>query len=184
MDVGILLADQVTSTSTVSLAGTLELRPTLLPADLVPMTLFGASSITGRFTTVTGVTLADRPDRALAVIYTPTAVTATITLFGDTNTDGLVDFADLLSLAQGYGSTGRTWASGDFTGDGESGFSDLLLLAQNYGSSLAGGETTSLFPSDAFAADWVLARDLAAVPEPSVLALLAVPVCMLLRRRA
>lgn len=52
---------------------------------------------------------------------------------GDTNFDGAVNFNDLLTLAQHYGSASAEWATGDFTGDGKVGFEDLLLLAQHYG---------------------------------------------------
>ena len=51
---------------------------------------------------------------------------------GDATGDGLVNFADLLVLAQNFGNTNATWAEGDFNGDGKVDFSDLLLLAQNF----------------------------------------------------
>ena len=55
---------------------------------------------------------------------------------GDANGDGVVNFSDLLILAQHYGNTaGMTPAAGDFTGDGAVTFADLLVLAQNYGRS-------------------------------------------------
>jgi hypothetical protein len=61
------------------------------------------------------------------------------TLGGDANFDGTVNFADLLILAQSYGSTSRDFRRGDFdfSPDGAVNFSDLLILAQNYGASLA-----------------------------------------------
>lgn len=55
----------------------------------------------------------------------------------DTNLDGRVDFADLLTLAQHYGAqSGATLATGDVNGDAKVDFADLLFLAQNYGQSL------------------------------------------------
>lgn len=86
---------------------------------------------------------------------------------GDADLDGLVGFADLLTLAQSYGLSGLTWLGGDFTGDGSAGFDDLLLLAQNYQT----GEIEG---------DWLVARSL--VPEPASLCLLA-GTALLLRRR-
>lgn len=54
-----------------------------------------------------------------------------IPLDGDANLDGVVDFDDLLQLAQHYGGPG-TWSMGDFTGDQFIDFSDLLCFGQNY----------------------------------------------------
>ena len=57
---------------------------------------------------------------------------------GDANRDGLVNFADLLILAQNYGTTGKTFSQGNFDYDvaGNVNFADLLLLAQRYGTPL------------------------------------------------
>ena len=52
---------------------------------------------------------------------------------GDVNHDGTTGFADLLLLAQHYGSAQPVFEGGDLNGDGSVGFADLLLLAQNYG---------------------------------------------------
>jgi regulation of enolase protein 1 (concanavalin A-like superfamily) len=61
-------------------------------------------------------------------------------LSGDANDDRVVDFADLVVLAQNYNTTGgRQWVDGDFTGDGNVDFEDLVILAQNYGTSLPAG---------------------------------------------
>jgi len=52
---------------------------------------------------------------------------------GDVNHDVIVNFADLLVLAQNYGSTDLPlFESGDLDGDGRSTFADLLILTQNY----------------------------------------------------
>jgi hypothetical protein len=92
---------------------------------------------------------------------------------GDATLDALVDFSDLLILAQHYDlSVGQTWLEGDFTGDGAVQFDDLLLLAQQYGvAGLAGSS---------FEADWQLARSL--VPEPAS-ALLVLGAAIHRRRR-
>lgn len=85
-------------------------------------------------------------------------------IFGDANLDDVVDFDDLLILAQNYGRTDEPqWTEGDFSLDELIGFDDLLGLAQNYGYG-------TLIDSD-FESDWALARSI--VPEPSSLALLS-----------
>ena len=56
------------------------------------------------------------------------------TVFGDANLDGIVNFPDLLALAQNYGKNNANWDQGDFTGEGVVSFADLLILAQHYGS--------------------------------------------------
>jgi ELWxxDGT repeat protein len=50
----------------------------------------------------------------------------------DANRDGAVNFTDLVAVAQNYGKTGSTWATGDFNGDTRTDFQDLVLLAQRY----------------------------------------------------
>lgn len=72
----------------------------------------------------------------------PTVVDATAAftvLLGDANRDRVVDFTDLLILAQNYGRSGRNFAQGnfDYSPDGLVSFDDLLLLAQRYGTSLS-----------------------------------------------
>jgi hypothetical protein len=91
--------------------------------------------------------------------------------YGDTNLDGMVDFADLLTLAQNYGLiSGRRWSDGSFDGDNAVDFDDLLVLAQHYGFGAEAGDV---------AHDWMVARTL--VPEPSSTLGLLVS-CVLLRR--
>lgn len=88
---------------------------------------------------------------------------------GDVNEDLHVNFADLLTLAQNYGSTTATWNTGDVDGDGDGavGFSDLLTLAQHYG-------TDASDPPDAATA---------AVPEPMHVAPAVAVGALALRRR-
>ena len=87
---------------------------------------------------------------------------------GDANLDGVVDFKDLLVLAQNYGkTTGVTRATGDLTGDGKVDFADLLVLSQNYGRSLTS----------------VAAPAVTSAPEPAGIALCAVAAMATLRRR-
>jgi autotransporter-associated beta strand protein len=179
MDVGLIQPDSVDSTSTVTPNGVLQLVANILPADLVPMTLFTASSVVGIFDTVEGV---QQPsNRALAVTYTATTIVATKTLPGDANVDGKVDFGDLLNLASNYETTSRSWATGDFSGDGATNFTDLLLLAQNYGTNLTGQFGSSAAMQANFSADWARAVEMAAVPEPATVML--VPGLWLLTRR-
>ena len=67
-----------------------------------------------------------------------------LALLGDTNEDGIVNFNDLLTLAQNYGRGNATWQTGDFNGDGQVTFPDLLILAQHYGQSTAPGASDHL----------------------------------------
>ncbi len=101
-----------------------------------------------------------------------------IAIAGDATLDNLVNFDDLLVLAQNYETTANVWQSGDFTHDSAVNFDDLLLVAQNYEFSGLSGDLSGLFGSN-FASDWTLARSL--VPEPTSLSLLAAGA--LIRRR-
>jgi hypothetical protein len=83
----------------------------------------------------------------------------------------VVDFTDLLDLAQHYNKAG-TFETGDFNADGRVGFDDLLVLAQHY------GETINS-PPVATTGD----PGVASVPEPGVVILVAVGMLTLRRRR-
>lgn len=56
---------------------------------------------------------------------------------GDVNGNGIVDFADFLVIAQGFGSdvTGGI-SDGDVDEDGKIGFSDFLVISENFGNRL------------------------------------------------
>jgi autotransporter-associated beta strand protein len=107
------------------------------------------------------------------------------TLAGDANLDRLVNFADLVSLAQNYNQgPNLVWRSGDFNYDGTVNFPDLVLLAQNYNrtasASLTAAAVTAQFGTE-LGADWAMAQSL--VPEPTALGLLALALPLARRRR-
>jgi hypothetical protein len=58
---------------------------------------------------------------------------------GDANRDRVVDFQDLVILADAYNQAGRTFSGGNFNydPDGRVDFADLVILAQNYNTTLA-----------------------------------------------
>ena len=86
----------------------------------------------------------------------------------DPNGDGVVNFSDLLMLAQHYGQTNANFTQGDFNGDGTVNFSDLLMLAQHYGQTLASGPGLASFVS---------------VPEPVALGVVVWACAVVFRRR-
>ena len=88
---------------------------------------------------------------------------------GDTNFDGVVNFEDLLNLAQHYGSMNGTYATGDLNGDGKVDFTDLLILAQQYGQRIT-------------PAPFALVAD--PVPEPAAAFSVAAAALLLGRRRS
>jgi hypothetical protein len=62
---------------------------------------------------------------------------AFFSLAADANHDRVVDFNDLVKLAQNYNTVGgMTFAQGDFNYDGDVDFDDLVLLAQRYNAPL------------------------------------------------
>ena len=108
------------------------------------------------------------------------AVLVRYTLSGDANLDGVVDFVDLVRLAQSYNvQTTRQWANGDFNYDGGVDFLDLVKLAQNYNTALPGAAIPGA-PAG-FEAD--LARAIASVPEPGPCGLMALGGLLLATRR-
>ena len=90
-------------------------------------------------------------------------------LAGDSNLDGIVDSADLNSLALHWGDDVSSWSAGDFNADGSIGVGDLNRLALNWHKSIPIATTAS-----------------APVPEPSalLLAVVGLPLAWRLSRRS
>ena len=167
-----------------TLAGALKLgilgsyNPAYLHAHEV-ITVPQINGIDGIFKSIDGV--AFQSNKYLAVTYDANSVFVTAALPADTNLDGHVDFADLLTVAQNYGQNGMTWADGEFSGNGNIGFEDLLLAAQNYGDHLVLGDVWNDSEMHArFDADWQTA--LMSVPEPGALSMLVLAGIVLKRR--
>lgn len=104
-----------------------------------------------------------------------TSVVMRVTWLGDTNLDRIVDFDDLLAVAQHYDQAG-VWTDGDFNYDGTINFDDLLMVAQNYGAG-----TGALISHEQFLSDFRLA--LALAPEPTTMTGLAAIASTLRRAR-
>jgi hypothetical protein len=179
--------DQIAGTGAANLAGVLDLRlingfdPALYSPALTIIDDTSGSGISGRFATVLNV---GSGQKRLAVVYLPLAgataseVNVVAAVAGDADVNGMVNFQDLVVLAQNYNlSTGRAWQTADFNGDGATNFADLVPLAQNYNyGTVVEGDTSS------FDSDWALAQSL--VPEPvSALGLMSAAALVTRRRR-
>jgi hypothetical protein len=81
-----------------------------------------------------------------------------LTLQGDADLSGTVDFNDFLSIQNNYNRPGD-WAQGDFNYDGTVDFNDFLILQNDYNRQLGGG---SAAPAIAAIENAIL------VPEPAV----------------
>ncbi|HQY89162.1 MAG TPA: hypothetical protein PK402_10925, partial [Tepidisphaeraceae bacterium] len=104
---------------------------------------------------------------------------------GDANFDTLVNFTDLLIVAQNYGQSNpnQSFNVGDFDLNGTTDFLDLLPLAQNYGfAQMTNDQVDQLDQfTSSFLNDWSMAR--ANVPEPTLIALAPLTLIALRRRR-
>ena len=160
--------DGVTVSGQTTVAGDLALQGSNALANYTPAILLSSGGgITGTFTNIDGVVMAD--NTGLAVTYTANTVNVTRARLGDLNLDGDVDVSDfifgnnggsqqgdLLVLASNLGTTnGATWSTGDLNGDGDVDVTefvfgvnqqrgDLFQLAANLGSSSAASAAVSV----------------------------------------
>lgn len=106
-------------------------------------------------------------------------VNVIITLPGDANLDGSVNFNDFLILQNNFSAPGTRFDQGNFNYDAQTDFNDFLVLQNNFGQSVTGA-AVSISPAE-FAA--VAAFASSQVPEPGSLAVLGLSAGLLLRRR-
>ncbi len=175
----------IRTTGVASLAGTLEVdrdSNTYRPNQGNTFTLILATSGTSNFSTISsnipGLLLIDPNDPGLG--YWPAfrgafdanadyVVTFQGAMPGDIGGDNKVSITDLGDLAAHWGNTSASWSQGDFDGDGQVNVADLGDLAAHWGQT---GLAPSAAPPEVF------------VPEPTVLALLALGGLALIRRRS
>jgi hypothetical protein len=111
----------------------------------------------------------------------PNQIVVKYTLQGDANLDGLVNFNDLVAVVQNFNKAGTDWAQGNFLYGTSTNFNDLVAVVQNFnkvlpppsGTSESGGITTIPL---------IQSTDVQ-LPEPGVMALVAIAGMGLLARR-
>jgi T5SS/PEP-CTERM-associated repeat protein len=161
--------------------GTFEVLPTDVPAHGAYRwdVIYAGLPLTGRFTNVS--LPPDEPGaagRTWSAVYEDYAFAVGLTIYGDADYNGLVNFDDLLALAKHYNHTAAQWPDGDFTRDGLVNFDDLLILAKNYNSTAPAAVpgASAQFNED------LAAAFAATVPEPSSL-MAGIAMFMIPRRR-
>lgn len=101
------------------------------------------------------------------------------TEYGDIDLNGVIDFNDLLVVAQHYDHATGGWADGNVDGAPGVNFGDLLMIAQHYN---FGTLDQTLSTLDAgFAMDWSRARS--TIPEPATALMIGCGTMLLLRRK-
>ena len=110
-------------------------------------------------------------------------VSIRVTLAGDANLDGAVDFNDFLVLQNNFNAAGTRFDQGNFNYDGSTDFNDFLVLQNNFGQSITGVpvaiSASQVAALRAFAADPANTS----VPEPTAFAALSLGGMILARRR-
>ena len=78
------------------------------------------------------VHLADGLFAGITIDSQQVAVNTRRAIPGDADGNGVVDFADFLTVSGGFGAVGD-WLAGDFDGNGQVEFADFLILSNNFG---------------------------------------------------
>ncbi|MGC4031785.1 MAG: autotransporter-associated beta strand repeat-containing protein [Tepidisphaeraceae bacterium] len=107
-------------------------------------------------------------------------VTVRVTLAGDADLDGDVDFNDFLALQANFGTTGTRFDQGNFNYDGVTDFNDFLALQANFGQSIS-GDTPAVTAAEL--AQVMAFTSTSAVPEPATLGVWAGVAALGLKRR-
>jgi hypothetical protein len=102
--------------------------------------------------------------------YSPNDTLIMYTLAGDANMDASVTFADFLQLQNHYNQVNTDWEQGDWNYDGSTTFADFLILQNNYNKTMTVGSLQQGASG--------------AVPEPTTILLLLIPLTLTRRRRA
>ena len=179
--------DQIKVDGTASLGGSLALswqngfRPQ--PNQAFDVLTYG--SRTGTFDRILDG-LTDLPaGMTLDVLYGPTSLTLKGRVFmsGDATLDGKVNGADFSALLAMYGRSGRLWADGDFNADGFVNSADLQIMLAHFGEAMPGLSANVSAAEFASVRSFAASVGVAAVPEPSMLALPSLAAMALLKRR-
>ncbi|MDB5327227.1 MAG: hypothetical protein JWM57_2796 [Phycisphaerales bacterium] len=107
-------------------------------------------------------------------------VTLLLTLPGDANLNGTVDFNDFLVLQNNFNAPGTRFDQGNFNYDGVTDFNDFLVLQNNFGQSVT-GEPVAFTKQQVDAITAFASAN--AVPEPTTLTVLGLGGMLLGRRR-
>jgi autotransporter-associated beta strand protein/T5SS/PEP-CTERM-associated repeat protein len=100
------------------------------------------------------------------------AVTVKIAMYGDADLSGVVGASDLSAVLTNLGQAG-TWSAGDFDYSGVVEASDLIAVLTNFGQTLPTSLNISPYHLDPEAIGMLTSAGITVVPEPGMLALLA-----------
>jgi autotransporter-associated beta strand protein len=110
----------------------------------------------------------------------PNQILIKYTLAGDTNLDGLVNFADLVAVVQNFNKSGTDWSTGNFAYGASTSFADLVAVVQNFNKILTPAGSASNQPGTSTLS---IAPTAVRVPEPAAFALLSLAAITWVTRR-